>query len=354
MTTTYSVLGIMSGSSLDGLDLASCKFHVNEPGDWQYNIVEAETIPYSEEWLQTLKNATGIPGEDLIRLNVRYGRFLGEISREFLSRKKLTADFISSHGHTIFHNPVEGFTFQLGEGQSIAAASGLRVVCDFRTKDISMGGQGAPLVPIGDEMLFPDYDACLNIGGIANLSFRKDGKRVAFDVCPANQLLNALSRERGVDFDEDGRLAESGTVDDALIEKLNTDPYYTLQYPKSLSNEYVKNNFLSYLNGSKLTTEVKLRTVTEHIAEQIAKSMADLEAGNVLVTGGGAHNSYLINRLKKLSKHEFVLPDNQVVDFKEALIFGFMGVLKMRNESNCMASVTGATMDTCSGLIFYP
>jgi len=344
----------MSGSSLDGVDLAYCEF-IKKSNAWQYYIGKAETIPYNEQWIDSLFSATIISGNDLQDLHIKYGKYLGEISHQFLSKHKLKVDFIASHGHTIFHEPERGFTFQLGEGQSIADQSGYTVVCDFRTKDISLGGQGAPLVPIGDEYLFNEYDFCLNLGGIANISFIKDNKRTAFDICPANQMINYLSGQIGKPYDDQGKIARSGKVNHALLAKLNKDPFYTLNPPKSLSNQYGQDQFIRLIDTYHDSTENKLRTITEHIAIQIAKTIDDNEPGKLLITGGGAYNTFIIDKLRELiTPLEIILPDKQLIDFKEALIFGFMGVLRIRNEVNCLSSVTGAKVDCSGGVIFYP
>jgi anhydro-N-acetylmuramic acid kinase len=267
---------------------------------------------------------------------------------------KLGTDFIASHGHTVFHQPENGFTFQLGDGQTLAIAANLPVVYDFRSKDVSLGGQGAPLVPIGDELLFPEYDACLNIGGIANISFREAGQRKAFDICPANQLLNNICRELGIDFDENGKISRKGSLDSHLLETMGLDNYYLLPHPKSLSNEYVAEHFLSVINNSTLQSSNKLHTVTEHIALKISEAINRIRANNVLVTGGGAHNNYLIERLIDKTEARLHVPDAMLVDYREALIFAFLGVLRWRSEINCLASVTGAKHDSSGGVVCYP
>ena len=352
ITAGYKVLGIMSGSSLDGVDLAFCEFIYD--GGWQYRLIKAETIPYDEYWIQKLTSSPDFNDKELANVHIEYGRYLGTISQNFLSKYTLNPDIIASHGHTVFHEPERGFTFQLGEGQAIAEQSGHTVVCDFRSKDISLGGQGAPLVPIGDEFLFGDYDYCLNIGGIANISFKKDNRRIAFDICPANQLINYLSRQIGKPYDNEGKIARSGQVNSELLLELNKDRFYTLNPPKSLSNQYVQDQFIHLIDTFKDGIENKLRTVTEHIAIQIANAITDSKPKKLLITGGGTYNTYLVDKLRGLTNLEIILPDKQVIDFKEALIFGFMGVLRIRNEVNCLSSVTGARIDCSGGVILYP
>lgn len=354
MAISYTVLGIMSGSSLDGIDLALCKFELDKQNKWHFQILKAETHPYPDYCLKTLVALPMQSGNKLVEEDINYGKYLGEVANSFLKKHKLTADFISSHGHTIFHQPDKAYTFQLGNGQALSTLSGFTAICDFRSKDILLGGQGAPLVPIGDEMLFSDFDICLNIGGIANISYKKDGKRLAHDVCPANQLLNFLSSLRGFAYDEDGNLASSGKVNNKLLQSLNRNTYYKLNAPKSLSNNYVQDSFIGTIKKIPDTAENKLRTCIEHIVFQIKQDIEDLPQGKILVTGGGAHNSFLINRIRETGKHQVVIPDKTLVDFKEALIFAFMGVLRFRNEVNCLASVTGAKRDCSSGIFFNP
>ncbi len=351
---SYKVLGIMSGSSLDGVDLTYCEFK-NDQNGWRYQLIKAETIPYSEYWIQVLASSPNFTDTKLANAHTEYGRYLGNITHNFLLKYSLNPDIIASHGHTVFHAPERGFTFQLGEGQAIADQCGHTVVCDFRSKDISLGGQGAPLVPIGDEYLFNEYDYCLNLGGIANISFKKDNKRIAFDICPANQMINYLSGQIGKPYDDQGKIARSGRVNHALLAKLNKDPFYTLNPPKSLSNQYVQDQFIRLIDVFNDSIENKLHTVTEHIVIQISNAIKDSKLGKLLITGGGAYNTFLIDKLRELIPPlEIILPDKQLIDFKEALIFGFMGVLRIRNEVNCLSSVTGSKMDCSGGVIFYP
>jgi anhydro-N-acetylmuramic acid kinase len=354
MSASYNILGMMSGSSLDGLDLAFCEFNVDKAGKWAYTILNAETVSYPRYWQNFLMELPLSTGLELIEKDISYGNFLGEIAKTFLTKHQLKADFISSHGHTIFHQPEKAFTFQLGNGQALATASGLTAICDFRSKDISLGGQGAPLVPVGDELLFAEFDLCLNLGGIANISFKRDGLRVAHDVCPANQLLNFLSKQKNRDFDEDGNLASGGLVNNELLEFLNKNQYYAISSPKSLSNQYVQQSFIGGITSFDETVENKLRTCTEHIVQQIHRDTKEMAKGKLLATGGGAHNTFLIRRLREISKHEIIVPEKKLIDFKEALVFAFMGVLRLRGEANSLASVTGATKNSSGGVIFYP
>jgi len=346
----------MSGSSLDGLDIAYAEFW-KENNKWNYHLLKGETVEYSTEWQNILKEIRTCSATELLELHHQYGKLLGTVSDSFIKKHDLKPDLIASHGHTVFHKPHKGYTFQLGCGQEIATKTNLLTIADFRSKDISLGGQGAPLVPIGDELLFSDYVACINIGGIANISYKQDGNRVGFDTGPANQLLNFLANEKGLDFDKDGALAIKGSIIEKLLQQLSDNDYYSKPVPKSLSNEYVSKNFIPLLMNSTGSTENKLCTVTNHIADEIMKALSLIDSDKnkkVLVTGGGAKNKFLISRLSEISPYQIIIPDQMLLDYKEALIFAFMGVLKSKNEINCLASVTGANQNSSSGIIFLP
>ena len=268
-------------------------------------------------------------------------------------------DFVASHGHTIFHRPEEHYTLQIGNGQELAKACGFTVVNDFRSEDVSKGGQGAPLVPIGDKLLFSDYEMCLNIGGIANISYEEDGKRLAYDLCIANQALNYLAQLKGLDYDKDGHLARSGEVDFTLLKKLNNQPFFLQDPPKSLGREFFETYQKDLLDcGTRdsgttgLSVEDRLATFVEHIALQIAIPISLLPKGKILCTGGGARNTYLIERLQARTKHEVVVPEKRIIDYKEALVFAFLGLLRMEGKTNVLSSVTGASSDSCSGRIW--
>jgi len=348
----FNAIGLMSGSSLDGVDLAFCEFYYDTK--WHYKIVVAETISYSEQWLILLSEMPDMAGSKLIEYDIKYGKYLGELVNVFVKKHKLNPDIISSHGHTIFHNPKLGYTFQLGNGQAIATTAEIKTVCDFRIGDIQLGGQGAPLVPIGDSLLFSNYDFCINIGGIANVSFNADNKRVAFDICPANQLLNYLSRQVGKPFDDNGTLAQLGKMNTSLFVKLNNNPYYLQSYPKSMSNQLVTNSFINLLDESDANVEDKLYTVCKHIAFQINEITKKYKGSTVLVTGGGAHNNFLMAAISQELSQEIVIPNSTIIDFKEALIFAFMGILRTEEKDNCIASATGANRDSSTGVIYNP
>lgn len=349
----YRVAGLMSGTSLDGVDIACCYLR-EENGHWEYSIVKAETFPYSLEWKSRLQQLPQAGGMELAHAHADYGHFLGNLVRIFLAQHNLEVDLVASHGHTIFHQPQHGFTCQIGDGAAIAAECHLPVIADFRTLDIALGGQGAPLVPLGDHILFSEYSRCLNIGGFANISFDNEGRRLAFDICPANIILNYLSEKLGLPYDRDGLLAASGQVIGSLLLQLNEIEYYRLPPPKSLGREWVENSILPLLNTNEFSVYDVLRTATEHIAVQLAKAIGTKSGQQVLITGGGAFNAFLLQRLGARSDATMVVPDPVLVNFKEALVFALLGVLRLRGESNCLADVTGARENASGGALFLP
>ena len=352
---TYHVIGLMSGTSLDGLDVAFCRFtYKNE--NWIYKILNANTLEYTHTWIDSLREAETWDAQRLIALDHAYGRYLGEQVQQFVADAGIQPDFIASHGHTIFHQPDKHISLQIGNGAYLAAHAGLPVVCDFRTLDIALGGQGAPLVPIGDALLFSEYDFCINLGGIANVSFQKNDRRLAFDICACNMLLNHLAGSLGLGYDKDGLLARSGNLQQDLLDQLNEPAYFTNPAPKSLGKEWVLENSLRAINSHSSSTEDKLRTVCQHIALQIKQALQPLHQGRhrVLLTGGGAFNAYLVELLQQQLGPDYSVevPAPEVVSFKEALIFAFLGVLRWRGEHNCLRSVTGAKHDNIGGAIY--
>ncbi|MBI3137473.1 MAG: anhydro-N-acetylmuramic acid kinase [Sphingobacteriales bacterium] len=355
----YSAIGLMSGSSLDGLDIAFVEFQ-EQGGHWSYEILEAECSPYSKEWQERLKTATGLSAKDYLLLHAEYGHYTGRRVNAFIEQHGLQykVAVIASHGHTAFHLPAQGMTAQLGEGAAIAAETQLPVVSDFRALDIALGGQGAPIVPVGEKMLLGEYDYFLNIGGIANISLNAD-HYIAFDVCPANRVLNMLAADAGREMDEGGQLAASGKIEDALLGKLNGADYYRKPWPKSLANEFGTEIIYPLIREAGLSPADALCTYTEHIAEQVSQAVTALPSpkknARLLVTGGGAFNRYLLQRLDShLSQKGIstVLPDSRLVNYKEALIMAFLGVLRWRQEYNTLSSVTGAARQGIGGALW--
>ncbi len=348
---TFSVLGLMSGTSLDGLDICHCTFTKTANG-WEYTIHHTITYPYTVAWTKKLKDAFYLDKNELEKLDLEYGALLAEFVNRFLAEQQIHVNFIASHGHTIFHQPENGYTLQIGNGKILANKTKCTIINDFRTQDVKMGGQGAPLVPIGDQLLFKNYDACINLGGFANISFQKNEKRIAFDICPINIVLNKLSQEIGLPFDKGGALARSGKINTDLLEKLNSLPYYQQSPPKSLGVEWLHKTFLPQLDAT-IPTEDLLRTINEHAAIQIANAIPT-HCKSVLVTGGGAYNNFFIKQLQSHTEAEIIVPKKELVEFKEALVFAFLGALRLNNEVNVLSSVTGAEKDHCSGVITEP
>lgn len=349
----YHVLGVMSGTSLDGIDVAEIEFSITESSLWDFRIKSAETVAYPPNWKEKLQAAVGYSESALKELNQNYTDFLGEIISKFINKNSIkNLDAVCSHGHTILHQPQKGVTLQIGNLESLAKQIQQTLVCDFRVQDVALGGEGAPLVPIGDRLLFSGYDCCLNLGGFANVSFEKNGERIAFDICPVNIVLNHYSEKLGKPFDENGKLAASGDLNLELLKKLNALPFYSDPPPKSLGIEWVRKTIFPLPENSGICTQDVLRTFTEHVAQQLSVNLS--KNGIVLITGGGAYNLFLIERLKSISKLEIEIPSPKIIEFKEALIFGLLGVLKLRGEVNVLASVTGAEMDHSSGSVFFP
>jgi anhydro-N-acetylmuramic acid kinase len=351
MAFCFRITGLMSGSSLDGVDLACCEF-IRGHNRWDYRIVAAETLPYPAYLKDKLEQACHFPKEQIRDLDLQLGAFYGNLLNDFHAKYRLIPALISSHGHTILHEPHRGITLQAGSGEEMVKRTGIKVVNDFRREDVAQGGQGAPLVPIGDRWLFGTYDGCLNLGGFANISYEQAEKgRIAFDLGPANMALNWIAGLNGADFDKDGQMAEKGRVSEDLLSLLNELKYYALPAPKSLGREWFLNDFLPLLKQLPLPVEDQMATVAEHIAVQLAKGINEAKLGSVLVTGGGALNKNLIDRLTQHTTAKVQIPGSQLVHFKEALVFAFLGLLKMRKEINCLSSVTGGKEDLSVGFI---
>jgi anhydro-N-acetylmuramic acid kinase len=374
----HHVIGIMSGTSLDGLDLAYCVFgeegkkvykdlkDINDKEErdrenqscisgnscWEYEVRKAITVPYPEELSQKLAQAMSLSGYELALLHNELGRYIGTQVNEFMADFAEEVELIASHGHTVFHRPDLGMTLQIGSGADIAAICGKPTVCDFRTLDVALGGQGAPLVPIGDELLFGQYDICLNLGGISNLSYRANGQRKAYDISPCNIVLNQLARQMGKAYDADGNIARSGQINTSLLEQLNQLNYYKQLGTKSLGREWIDSEFFPILNNCHLSVPDQMRTVCEHIAFQIAEACNSSGGKTLLITGGGAHNAFLIDLIREKFHGQVIIPDDKTIDFKEAIIFAFLAFLRANGLPNCLASVTGARRDSCGGGIY--
>jgi anhydro-N-acetylmuramic acid kinase len=338
----YTVLGVMSGTSLDGIDLAICTFTKNH--EWEYKIEKSNTIKYPISWKSKLASTHAQSKKIVEQADIQYGQFIGQTINTFLNGEKV--DFIASHGHTIFHQPEKKYTLQIGCGKTISQTTKITTINNFRSLDVSLNGQGAPLVPIGDLLLFPKHKYCINLGGFANISIKKSKQITAFDICPANIVLNDICKELGIEYDYDGDIAREGEIIPTLLQQLNQLDFYIKKSPKSLGREWVEKNVFPILKNHR--PEDLLCTFCEHIAIQIGKFLSDESA---LFTGGGVFNSFLMNRITFHSKSEILLPNKELIEFKESLIFAFLGVLRLRNEVNCLQSVTGANSDNCGGVI---
>lgn len=341
-------IGLMSGTSLDGLDICFAEFEKHEK--WTFKILNADTLPYSTDWENKLRNSIHLSAESLLELHSDYGFYLGQQVQEFIERHQLESiDLIASHGHTVFHQPQRKFTLQIGDGRAIKLKTHVPVIYDFRSQDVLMKGNGAPLVPIGDELLFSQYSACLNLGGFSNISLQLNDKRIAFDIAPVNIILNTLAQQFNKDFDENGDLARKGEINEALLNQLNSLDFYQQSHPKSLGIEWCNQHIFPMLKN--VPPLEALATFTEHIAQQISNIINKNNSRDLLITGGGAYNTFLIEKIKAKTKSEVIIPEKEIIDYKEALIFAFMGVLKANNEVNVLSSATGSTFDHSSGVI---
>ena len=342
------IIGLMSGTSLDALDIVYVGFDTDNLQDFQ--ILASESIPYTRDWQYKLQAAFRLSADDLAHLDVELGKYFGEHVNRFIEKYDIKqVDLIASHGQTIFHRPEKGYTTQIGSGAHINALTKIKTICDFRTQDVAIGGQGAPLVPIGDRLLFAQYDYCLNIGGFANISFEKDQVRMAYDICPANIVLNTYVIKLGHIYDEDGKIARKGKIHPALLNDLNSLEFYKDEHPKSLGWEYVMEHILPLIDKYGLDIPDVLRTYTEHVAIQIGNKT---DSGTMLITGGGAYHSLLVERIKHHTEAEVIIPAKELIDFKEALIFALLGLLKDERKINILSSVTGSPVDHSSGVIF--
>lgn len=341
-------IGVMSGTSLDGIDIAICKF-IN---DKHYNLLDFHSRAYSKERRESLKNAHLLSGFELQLLENEYSNYLAERIVDFIQASKLKIDFIACHGHTVFHRPEIGLTHQIANGGLIAQKTGITTVCDFRRSDVAQGGQGAPLVPIGDSHLFGEYAACLNLGGFANVSYTDGKNRIAYDISPANILLNHLASREGLEYDKNGDLAAKGKPDISLLEKLNALDFYKKEPPKSLGREWVETEIFPLLNQG--NTLDLLATCIEHIGMQIGLSLSRVSAkGSVLATGGGVYNSALIRAIERNNRASVYIPDAELIEGKEAIIFAFLGYLRMQKKINIPGTHTGGRKDICSGAVYH-
>ena len=354
----FKIIGLMSGTSLDGLDLAYC-YIWEKDGKWKFDIKATKGVGYTPEMEIKLKNAIHLSAIDLLQFNNNYGTWLGQQVKLFIDENKLDVEYIASHGHTIHHQPEKGLTFQIGSGQHIANESGVEVICDFRTNDVALGGQGAPLVPIGDQLFFSEYDFCLNLGGISNISFENNNKMIAYDIGLANMGLNYISRKAGLAYDDKGQLARRGIINQSMLKALNSLAFYEQPFPKSIGYEWFTEKVAPIIDKTEDSLENLLYTSIVHVCEKITEVLhqnTKKPKNTLLITGGGALNDFLIETLQeKLSEQiKVVVPTKLIIEFKEALIFALMGVLRVKNQINVLSSVTGSRVDSSSGVLFTP
>lgn len=367
----YRVIGTMSGSSLDGLDIVFAEIEETR-GNWSFKIINSECSEYDHEWKSKLQNAIHLNAKEYVLLHTSYGRYTGEKINEFIEKHSLQhkVQLIGNHGHTTFHIPEQNTTAQIGDGASIAALTGINTVTDLRSMDVALGGQGAPLVPVGEKLLFPGYDFYLNIGGITNISFlgkkeNEPGSHYAFDICPANRVLNMLAQTAGKEYDDKGEMAASGNINDELLAKLNALDYYQQLYPKSLANDFGTDIIFPLIQSFNLNVNDALRTYTEHIAIQLHHSIKNVfdsgvnknesDVCRMMVTGGGAFNTFLISRIQDILQPlhtEIILPDEEIIKYKEALIMALLAVLRWREENTAMHTLTGAVRSSIGGAVW--
>ena len=344
-------IGMMSGTSLDGVDLVYVSFEKQE--NYSFEIINTQTYPYTDQWKQKLQDAFHQSESKIDQLDIEYGNYLGKLINSFIADYQIgKIEFVASHGHTIFHKPTEGITLQIGNGEVISKITNQKVICNFRIQDVKFGGQGAPLVPIGDKLLFTDYKYCLNLGGFANISFENNNKRIAFDICPVNIVMNHYVQKLGLEYDDEGKLASEGKINIQLLKELNNLEFYDDDKPKSLGYEFVVDVVFPMIDKFNLSVKDILRTFVEHVVIQTSSKIKMM--GKFLITGGGTFNTFLIDELRKKIKNEIEIPKKEIIDFKEALIFAFLGLLRIDNQINCLKSVTGAKKDHSSGQIYEP
>lgn len=347
----YNCVGLMCGTSMDGIDIAHITFQLQN-NKWIFKINQADCVDFSDVWYSRLVNLPKQSAEIFAKTNVYFGHYLGKEIQQFLTRHQLKADLISSHGQTVFHNPRMGYTIQIGSGATIAKETNTPVVCDLRTTDMAYGGQGAPIVPLGERFLFPEMHQFLNIGGISNIAIHSAKNIVGYDVCMGNLLLNHYANTIGLPYDHNGELAQSGTLNLELLNQLNAHQYFQLKSPKSLDADQVLNWFLPVVEQFSISLEDKLATLVEHISIQLGYVLRENE--DTLITGGGALNSFLVERIQANTKSKICLPSSEIINFKEALIIAFLGLKRVLKQPNVLASVTGAKKDTINGAVYLP
>lgn len=346
----FHAIGLMSGTSLDGLDICYSVFTQDIAGKWNFEILHAETVAYNENWHRKLRDSVTLPATELFELHSDFGFYLAEEVQKFIRKNSIEKlDVIGSHGHTVHHQPKKKYTVQIGDGRAIMLLTKIPTVYDFRSQDVLMNGNGAPLVPIGDRLLFSAYDACLNLGGFSNISFEHNQQRIAFDISPVNTVFNYFAEQKHQLYDDEGKIARTGKTDLKILNELNALLYYSQTPPKSLGIEWVYQEVFPLLTN--LTPEDAMATFSEHAAFQISKIFNQFNLKNVLVTGGGAYNTFFTEKMQQKTVTKLIIADRQITDFKEALIFAFMAVLKLVGSNNVLSSATGSDRDHSTGIL---
>lgn len=347
----YHIIGIMSGSSLDGLDVSLTKF--NHTTHWQFEIIQAVTIPIPDHLKTQLRSSTNLGAREISLLDLQYGEWIGEELTKWISRFSMTPDLIGIHGHTVFHLPKEHLSLQIGNGLTIAQKTGIPTVDNFRSLDVLLGGQGAPLVPFGEQMLFSGCAAYLNLGGICNISIHKENKVTAWDIAPCNQVFNHFSKQLGFNYDDKGSLSRKGSIDHIWLNYLQSLSYFQQEPPKSLANQWTQ----EVLKKSPDNPFDALASYVDFLSEQIAFEVTGaINGGTMMITGGGAYHQYLIEQIEEKIGPGFkiIVPDNLIIEQKESVIFAFLALMRLRGEINVLSSVTGAKRDSCSGTLHLP
>lgn len=359
----YNVIGVSSGSSLAGLDLVFTAL-TEVRGKWEYEIRAAVRLPYTPEWEEKLSGAADLPARDYMLLHSEYGHFTGHAIKSFIHDNQLDhqVHFIVTHGHTIFHVPSQKMTAQLGDGAAIAAVTGLSVISDLRAMDVALGGKGAPLFPLAEQLLFPDFTYRLNLGENATLAAQLNGAFAAFDICPCNYILDSLAATLGRAYDEDGQLAAGGVTDAPLLESLNGLAFYRESYPRTIASKFGTGTVLPLIQKHQLSTQGKLNTYVKHIAAQIAGTLGSLQQdktqeapATLLLTGGGIFNGFLIKSIQEALQPlniTITIPEEPTSKFRTPLMVALLGALRWRQEINAFASVTGAEKDSVGGALW--
>lgn len=382
------IVGLMSGTSLDGVDAALIKILDGKDG-LQIELVKYLSVPYSRELKEQLGELC-IPEMARINkisgMNMYLAEIFSEVTLKVVQQAGLTPSdilLVSSHGQTIFHQPVpinmEGrdiiSTLQIGDISVLAERTGITTVGDFRTRDMAVGGSGAPLVPYADYMLFANENygrVIVNIGGIANITVLSKGGTaadvIAYDTGPGNMIIDAFvswataGREF---FDRNGKIARQGTVNERWLNKLLEHTYFEQNYPKSTGREMFGVHFARELwqeaESLFMSLEDRIATVTALTAKTIAKEILNhgksAHIKEVLISGGGRFNQTLFNRIQEyLSKEISVVGIEEYgmnADAKEAVIFALLGYQCFKKRTNNLPTATGATKEVVMGKIAW-